>query len=1636
MSLFLRRLSFVLCAAPAFLKAASFHTPISITSPNSTALYPLTNLHQGSGAGYSAAAPHDAVTGNPAGTTWVTNAPGGFPSDYIVVAGAPVLIIDLGQNRNLTEISTWGYSAGNANGVSAFTLRFATAAEGTAGFGASIPGQGPFTCNLSDVTRHSHPLSPVMARYVEFTCTDNYYSNGGNGPPPGGDRVGLGEIAFEDGVPLPDPKIEMPNAMSLDLDGSVQSFNVNIHNAGASQPLNITSSGFTGTNAAAFTVISAPGSVAPGATEVLQFGFNPTGLFGNITATLQIGSNDSAAPLSSVVLTGFLHDPKLVVAGTFDFGLLAPGAPAVTLPLALQNAGGGRPLTLSGSTLGGADAARFSIVSMPAFIAPLGTAQAELKFDPAGEQGNFAAQLTLQSNDAANPSIIVNLTARVAGSAASELRINEFVAANAGGLQDGDGNRPDWIEIYNAGPDAVDLSGWHLTDRADNPSKWTFPSRVIGAGQYLVVFASGRNTANYTDPAGHLHTNFNLSAGGEYLALVMPDGATIVSEFHPAYPAQFNDVSYGVFQTGGSTTNLIASSTPSLLVPADGTLALTWTQRTFTPGAVWFNGTGSGQGVGYDTAPDYDAWISTDVQAQMLSLRSSAYMRYSFNVTDKDAIVALSLPIRYDDGFVAYLNGTVIASRNAPAAPLWNSLATGGPTPEPAVETIDVTAFVSALQNGGNVLAIHGMNQTLGSSDFLIAPEFLATTAGTGPLATGYMTTPTPRALNSGSSVPGPEIAEVTPAPTQPVNGQSTAITARVRPRLAPLASVTMRYRTDYGSEVAVPMLDNGAAGDAAAGDGIFSAIIPSSAYGPGDMLRWYVSATDTAANAGRAPAFIARTGTRQSPEYFGTVISDPAVVSNLPVFQWFTQNVTASHSAAGTRASVFFAGRFYDNVYVRQRGQATNGTVSQKFDFNKGEDFFVDATMPAVTEINLNGPGSDSTYVRQPLAFETFRLGGAAACQSALWLMRVNGGTDRTGIFAEQVDEEFLQRNDCDPDGDLYKMVQRSNLNPCFFDAITGIEKKTGNKSDLTSIQGLVAGLNQATSDARRRYVIDHLDLPQVNNYLALRCITQDADDVRKNFYVYQDSHGDRRWRLFPWDKDWTFGVTGDGGTWLPHPFFGDEEHAKQNANQWNVLFDVLFEETTTQRLYLRRLRTLMDTLLQPSTTPAGERILEARATATITPASPPLSNNISSITSYLTSRRTVLFNNYSSLIPASQPANPAIAITAADHNPASGDQDHEYIRLTSSEATEIDISGWKLTGATEFTFAPGTVIERGGQLYVSPDTFAFRSRSLSPTGNEERLVVGPARGHLSNFGETVELRNAAGTVVSSFTLPYTPSDPQLYLVVSEIMYHPEPDGEAEFVELMNISPSVTLNLAGVKFTGGIDFTFSTGTSLAPLARVLIVKNTAAFAAAHGPGRPVAGVFVAPSSLDNGGELIKLDDASGSTIREFRFNDREPWPVLPDSGHSLTLIRPQTGPDHADPLNWRASTAAGGTPGGTDALTFSGNPGADDNGDGIANLLAYALGLDLPLAGDPLPSLTLQNGRVVWDIPWNPAAEDVTLHPEWSADLTSWQPAAGLFQAETRVDAPGLRPLRRLNADSPVTGVRIYLRARAAVAP
>ena len=138
--------------------------------------------------------------------------------------------------------------------------------------------------------------------------------------------------------------------------------------------------------------------------------------------------------------------------------------------------------------------------------------------------------------------------------------ISEFMADNASGIKDEDGNRSDWLELLNTGLFQSSLDGWFLTDTPTNLTKWQFPAGMppLQPNNYLLVWASAKNRTN---PLAPLHTNFKLAKeAGNYLALVDPN-TNVVSAFDP-YPAQQSDVSYGRDGTDTSLLGYYFTPTP------------------------------------------------------------------------------------------------------------------------------------------------------------------------------------------------------------------------------------------------------------------------------------------------------------------------------------------------------------------------------------------------------------------------------------------------------------------------------------------------------------------------------------------------------------------------------------------------------------------------------------------------------------------------------------------------------------------------------------------------------------------------------------------------------------------------------------------------------------------------------------------------------------------------------------------------------------------------------------------------------------------------------------------------------------------------------------------------------------------
>ncbi len=139
---------------------------------------------------------------------------------------------------------------------------------------------------------------------------------------------------------------------------------------------------------------------------------------------------------------------------------------------------------------------------------------------------------------------------------AGTVLINEVLASNATGWEDADGDTEDWIELLNTGDTDVALEGFGLSDDYDNPYRWVIPDVTIGPGEFLLIWASGKDR---DDPGEELHTNFRIASAGEEVLLTDPDGARIDEIAPTRIPT---DISYGRKPDGADNWVFFSEPTP------------------------------------------------------------------------------------------------------------------------------------------------------------------------------------------------------------------------------------------------------------------------------------------------------------------------------------------------------------------------------------------------------------------------------------------------------------------------------------------------------------------------------------------------------------------------------------------------------------------------------------------------------------------------------------------------------------------------------------------------------------------------------------------------------------------------------------------------------------------------------------------------------------------------------------------------------------------------------------------------------------------------------------------------------------------------------------------------------------------
>lgn len=567
----------------------------------------------------------------------------------------------------------------------------------------------------------------------------------------------------------------------------------------------------------------------------------------------------------------------------------------------------------------------------------------------------------------------------------------------------------------------------------------------------------------------------------------------------------------------------------------------------------------------------------------------------------------------------------------------------------------------------------------------------------------------------------------------------------------------------------------------------VYTAQIPGQAAGT--LIRYRV-------------AVVGPTGTAAYPRvddtvtYDGTVVTDPGLTSQLPIFQWFVdpddyllaRNGPADNPPGHVYEDttepcvIFYDGVLYDGVQFRARGASSRGWEKKhwKFFFPQGHNFVAPGLiLREVDGFNLQSAYAEKSFMREVLGWEAFRDAGSPYLQA--FNVRLNRNAEFYGlyIYLETPDLDWLQRMNLDTEGAMYKAF--SDLGRVTEQDI--IEDELYEKE--TRLYEGVADLSQFTQDLdtpgdKLPFLLDNVDIPAVINYCAIQAILHNNDHVAQNYFMYRDTEGTGRWKFLPWDLDLVLGKNFDGSgvfgdeLWadrdtLPgassfvspsHPLYGDRFHQKVDE-KYNKLIDRLYLEEPFRMMFFRRLRTLMDQQLV-------EGRMESRMAeivATLEPeasmdavqewgqqgASQSVSSAVGVLeTDYLDPRRDHLFETHSACnaeIPPAQVPAPRVVINEIMYGPPGGGQ-FEYIELYNPSATTaVDLSEWRIDGAG-LSLPPGTVILPDDFLLVVRNDVLFRAQY-----GGSKFIASEFSGGLVNTGETLTLQNPFGAVISSVT-------------------------------------------------------------------------------------------------------------------------------------------------------------------------------------------------------------------------------------------------------------------------------------------
>lgn len=1103
---------------------------------------------------------------------------------------------------------------------------------------------------------------------------------------------------------------------------------------------------------------------------------------------------------------------------------------------------------------------------------------------------------------------------------AQEIIISEFLAINNSEPRDDLGNRSDWIELLNQSPRSINLRNWSL-ENGDFPRiQWTFPAVTIQSGQRLIVYASGQNR---TDPTAPLHTNFQLSGQGEYLALLDSSGE-IASEFSPAYPPQTPDVSYALNQSPGEgVTILDYGATARAHIPQNNDLGTSWRNVDFDDSS-WIRGT---TGVGYD----YSGLIGLNVSA-MRGDTESVYVRIPFTLDEVPDFNALSMSIQYEDGMVAFLNGTQIVSRNAPSSLNFRS---GAPTNRPDAiavtpEIINISQARSLLREGKNVLAFHGLNNLVTSSDLLLRPRITGF-VGEANNNFGFAYPPTPREPNI-RVVPGIGSEVVF---SKKGGTYSSNFTLEITPASASSEDeVQIRYTTD-GSipdrnsqlyTTSIPVTS--------------TVTIRSRTFGPGSLVgpvrtEHYLRILSSARNfSSNLPVIVMDTDGR----------------SSIPASGWVSTQMHIFEPDTNGRTSLVSEPTYSSRAGIRVRGSSTAGRPKPSLNLELwGEVDEEDKQasllgMPSESDWVLWGPYNfDPTFMRNPLVYELSNEVGRYAVRTKfveVYLNRDGDNLESGDYFGVYVLMEKISRDNDRVDverlfpehsgtpgitgGYIFK-IDRADPGDSGFGVpgatLRYVEPKEEEmeaperRAQREWIQDFFGDLTSSLRNRRRPVPTYHdfLDVDAAIDHHLINVLAFNVDALRLSTYMHIPRNGKLTFGPI-WDFDRSQGST-DGRDRNPEVWrgqSGDRGTDFFNYPWWRDLFRDLefyqayidrWQELNDDTLSIAHIHSVIDRMKQDlsEAAPRNESRWGRFGSG--------FNIEVNGMKSWYT-RRVRFMNSQFVDRPIFQ-TNTGIVEPGASVELTSPDGGDIYYTVDGSDPRSIGGS----IASTALKYSEPIVVNESLNIRAR----VFKNSHTAQTGANNPPLLSKWSG-VKTAAYSIDRAPLPGEIIISeiYYHPTEPTPPELSIVKNFV------EGDFEYIEITNTT-SDAIDLTTLNLTEGIEFNFSKASraSIEPEESLYVVNNREAFLARFGNDLNLLVLGEFSKNLSNGGELIRLVTDPSTIIFEVDYSDN--WYPLTDGvGFSLVYTGLHNQASQSEAELWRPLGRIGTSPNDPDPASIT----------------------------------------------------------------------------------------------------------------